>query len=367
MSLELFSMLELRLARLLFRLPTPAQRLLGGAPIRVDGQTLCPEQQLLLRAQRWRPGRSSLGGGSVKAARERMRRDLLALNRDPPSVAQARELILPGAAGSLRARHYAPHAPAGTRPLLVFLHGGGFVLGDLDTHDWPCRFLCHAANLHVLSVEYRLAPEHPFPAALDDALCALRWAQAHAAQLGADAARVAVGGDSAGGNIAAVTAQRALYGGGRGPCLQLLIYPGVDRATPRPSWELFASDSYLTRADMAWFDGHYGVLDPALRRDPRVSPLLAESLVGIGPTLLVTAGFDPLRDEGEAYARALARAGNRVECWRESALLHGFLNMAGFSPTALRALSNIAARLHAMLEEGLACEPQARTAGGAPP
>ncbi len=341
---------EKHVASLLFRVPAWALPLLYDPhKAHVDGQTLAPELQLLLAGQRLRPGNHGLTAGSVQQARTAMRRDILAFGGPEIRVQAVRELSVQGAAGPLRARLYTPETRGEKRPLLVFLHGGGFVLGDLDTHDAPCRMLCRDARVHVLSVEYRLAPEHPFPAAPNDAYSALCWAQEHAEELGADPARVAIGGDSAGGNLSAGVTQRAAREG-RAPCLQLLIYPGTCRVTPRPSLELFGDGYYLTRADMHCFDGHYMGRSEALYRDPRVSPALAENLSELSPALVVTAGFDPLRDEGEAYAHALREAGNRVDMYREPSLLHGFINMVGVSESSRAAVKKLALRLHSMLE-----------------
>src|SRR5690606_26972359 len=191
----------------------------------------------------------------------------------PPPVGAVTDLTYPGAAGPLRARHYRPEPTEPTpAPLLVYAHGGGFVTCDLDTHDVPCRTLCAHAGVHVLSVEYRLAPEHPFPAAGEDMLAALRWARAHAAELGADPERGAVGGDSAGGNLATVVSNLTVRAGERPPDLQLLVYPATDRVGHHASLELFADGFYLTAADIAWYNAQYVGLTGA-ESDSRVSPL----------------------------------------------------------------------------------------------
>jgi len=234
--------------------------------------------------------------------------------------------------------------------LLVFFHGGGFVLGDLDTHDTTCRLLCRHADVHVLAVEYRLAPEHPFPAAQEDVMAAYAWACAHARELGADAARVAVGGDSAGGNLSAVLCQLAVKNGLPAPALQLLLYPAVDRTVERPSVGLFAEGFFLTRTDIEWFHERY--VGPSLdRSDPRISPLLCPELSGLPPALVITAGFDPLRDEGEAYAQALQRAGTPVTLRRFDGLIHGFVNMGGVSRACRDAVVEIASMLRKQLDE----------------
>jgi acetyl esterase len=280
-------------------------------------------------------------------ARARFRREVLIYGGRKTRVGAVRDFEIPGAAGRLRVRHYAPHAPASD--LLVYLHGGGFVIGDLETHDEPCRLLCLHASTHVLSVEYRLAPEHPFPAGLEDALAALRWAQGNAGALGADAARVSVGGDSAGGNLAAVAAQLAVRE--RPPFAQLLVYPATDSVREeRPSKGLFGRGFFLARTDCDAFFDHYTARTGARRDDPRVSPLRAPDLSGLAPALVATAGFDYLRDEGDDYARALRDAGNTVEWRRFTSLAHGFINMTGVCPAARAALVEVARDWRALLE-----------------
>jgi acetyl esterase len=334
---------ELAVARTLLGLPPRLQVLLSGRrQIVIDGQRLDPSMQLLLTlsGEAWR----TRGSLSVDAARKRVRWHALRYAGLAPRVRALRELEIDGPVGPLRARHYVPLESSRPAPLLVFFHGGGFALGDLDTHDGPCRVLCERARVHVLSVEYRLAPEHPYPAAADDALAAFRFAQAHAVELGADPLRIAVVGDSAGGNLAAVVAQRTR--GERPPRLQVLLYPTTDLDPERPSRRLFADGFFLTAEDMDQFDRWYGC---TRRDDQGRSPLMAADLSGLCPALLVTCGFDPLRDEGELYARALEAAGNRVEAWREPGLIHGFLNMTALSETARQALERLIERLTSAL------------------
>jgi acetyl esterase len=184
-------------------------------------------------------------------------------------------------------------------PALVYLHGGGWVVGDLDSHDAPCRMLARSAGVRVVAVGYRLAPEHRFPAAADDALAALRDVHARAGELGIDPERIAIGGDSAGGNIATVAACRAAGDGGPAPAFQLLIYPVTDNSRQdRASYELFGEGFFLTRGHMAWYRAHYfGADEATLAKGPDASPLLADDLAGVAPAHIVTAGFDPLRDE----------------------------------------------------------------------
>jgi acetyl esterase len=263
---------------------------------------------------------------------------------DVVQVGAVEDVTLPGPAGTLPARLYRPEGD-GPWPTTVYFHGGGFVIGDLDTHDQVCRRLCRDAETVVLSVGYRLAPEHPFPAAVDDSLAAARWAAEHLAVLGGDD-RLAVGGDSAGGNLSAVVAQ-AMPDALRA---QLLIYPATDMAGDHPSRTENAEGYFLELAMMEWFFVHYttGVegVDP---QDPRLSPLYAASLAGQPPAVLVTAEFDPLRDEGEAYADRLAEAGVLVERARYDGLIHGFVDMVAAAPAAEAALAETIGRFRKLL------------------
>ena len=212
--------------------------------------------------------------------------------------------------------------------MLVYLHGGGWVVCDLDTHDNLCRFLAREAGMLVLSVDYRLAPEHRFPAAVDDSLAAFRFAVEQAAELGADSRAVAIGGDSAGANLAAVVSQISVSEGGPVPSFTLSIYPVTDLSAKRRSYELFRDGFVLTEAHMDWYRAHY-LGDDSLAEDPRASPLLVDDLSGLPPTYIATAGFDPLRDEGEEYARRLGEAGVPVALKRQPGLIHGFANAVG--------------------------------------
>jgi acetyl esterase len=315
--------------------------------VRVDGQTLEPDVQLSLTLLE-RQGAPPLETLPPAEAREAFRRQVAVSNGPPAPVGAVRDLRVEGAEGSLAARHYAPHEPGGPHPLIVFFHGGGFVVGDLETHDAPCRLLCRHAGAHVLSVDYRLAPEHPFPAAVEDGRAALRWATEHTDELGADPARVAVAGDSAGGNVAAVAAWLASRDGGPAPALQVLLYPATDLGERARSHELFGSGFLLTRELMDWFSAQYASgADP---EDPRLSILRAGDLDRVAPALVVTAGFDPLRDEGEAYAAALREAGVApVVLRRFPGLVHGFCNAIGTSRTSREAVIEVAGATRALL------------------
>lgn len=324
-----------RLERLLLRtlLSQPPARLVrwsGKPAIVVEGQGLDPQIQLAITLRR-RLGKAGLVSQSVPRARAALARDLRINTLDVP-VGRVRDLVIDGPAGPLRARHYAPKGAKGA-PLLVFLHGGGFVVGDLETHDVPCRLLCRHAEMHVLSIDYRLAPEHPFPAAIDDTIAAVRWAAREAGSLGADPARICLCGDSAGANLALVTTmvQRDLP-----IAAQLVIYPPVDAVNAFPSHALFGTDYFLSVADRETFTRLYLDGTGTERGDPRVSPLLGD-LRDLPATLLVVAGFDILRDEGEALATAMRDAGNDIQLHREPSLPHGFVNMTGFCDAAREA------------------------------
>ena len=246
----------------------------------------------------------------------------------PAEIAGTREQTIDGPAGKLGIRLYTPYG-AGPFPLLVFFHGSGFVLCSLDTHDGMCRNLCAGAACIVASVDYRLAPEHKFPAGVDDCLHATRWAAAHAAELGVDPARIAVAGDSAGANMAAVTALRLRDEGGPVLCGQLLLYPVTDYHTPgTPSYEENAEGYGLTRDTMKWFWAHY-LSDASQGAHPHASPLRAPNLSGLPPALVITAEYDPLRDEGERYADKLRTAGVSTALTRYDGVNHGFMFWAG--------------------------------------
>jgi len=330
-----------RLIRALAALPPGVQvRLSGKPPVRIDGDTLAPEMQLSLALFERRRTASLKAVSPAEARRARRRMAAVAAGR-PEIVGAVRDLEI-DADVPLRARLYTPSERGGPLPLLVFFHGGGFVFGDLETHDGVCRLLCRHSGAHILAVDYRLAPEDPFPAAVEDARAALRWAFANASQLDADSHRIGVGGDSAGGNLAAVVSQLAARDGGPEPVLQLLIYPAMDSTGGHRSRELFGEGFFLTSAHIDWFEAHYLGAAGARGNDPRVSPLLAEDLSGLPPALVVTAAFDPLRDEGEAYAEALGAAGTPVTLRRFPGLIHGFASAAGVSRMCRDAVIEIA-------------------------
>jgi len=256
---------------------------------------------------------------------------------------------IPGPAGVIPARHYRPAAGGEPTPLVVFFHGGGFVFGDLDTHDAACRLICRDAGVHVLAVDYRLAPEHKAPAAVDDAYAAYRWAREHAGELGADPRRVAVAGDSAGGCLAAVVTRQARDAGDPLPSLQWLIYPVTDFRGLAHSRILLGDGFLLTKRDMDWFQEAYIGGSGLDVTDPLVSPLLADDLSGLSPALVVTGGFDPLRDEGEQYAAKLREAGVAVDHRRMGSMIHAFLNLNVLGGGVSRANAEMISALRAHL------------------
>ena len=249
-------------------------------------------------------------------------------------------------AGEIPVRIYIPEAK-GPMPLLVYFHGGGWVIGTLDTHDGVCRHLAKQSQAVVVSVDYRLAPEHKFPAAAEDCYAATCWAAQNAASLGADAKRLAIGGDSAGGNLAAVVALMARDRGEPKIAFQLLIYPVTDHAYETASYRDNADGYLLTKDAMVWFWNHYltGAGDSS---NPYASPLRAKSLAGLPPAMVVTAEFDPLRDEGEAYAAKLREAGVPVKLKPYDGLVHGFFSMIGFFDQAKQAVGDAAAEIRGL-------------------
>ena len=284
-------------------------------------------------------------------ARKMFRETRPASTPPAPEIGAVRELAAEGPAGPIPMRLYRPKGVLASTalPVLVFFHGGGWVIGDMETHDVLCRQLTAGAEISVVNVDYRLAPEHKFPAAVDDAWAATKWVVAHAAELGVDARRVAVGGDSAGGNLAAVVALMARDAGAPSIGLQVLIYPVTDVGGETGSYTEFADGFMLTRDSMRWFIAHYAP-DKAAKLDWRVSPLRASSLAGVAPAVVVTAGFDPLRDEGDTYARKLREAGVPVDAMCYGGMIHGFMPMGRLIETGNRAVAHVAASLRQALQ-----------------
>ncbi|WP_372510370.1 alpha/beta hydrolase [Mycolicibacterium pyrenivorans] len=308
--------------------------LLGGRSITLDGNTLDTTLQLMLAGQQALGLDGLVGDDDFVAARAQLERLSAGFKKYIP-VSAVTDLTVDGAVGPIKARHY--RTDEADAPLLVFYHGGGHVIGSIATHDDLCREICRTGRVHVLSVDYRLAPEHKAPAGSDDAYAAYLWACEHAADLGADPQRIAVGGDSAGANLATLVSLRARDDKAPSPALQLLLYPVTDYKGQTRSKTLFAHGFFLTRHDIDWFTERFLGGADVEESDPRVSPLLADDLSGLPPALVVTAGFDPLRDEGRHYAEAMRRAGVPVDYREYGSLVHGFANffpLGGGSATA---------------------------------
>jgi len=306
-----------------------------------------PQIQALLDMGTGVPATNTL---SVAAARTQYEARI-ALMAPGADIATVTERTVRGPGGDLKLRIYRPMGQ-GPFPLLVFFHGSGFVLCSLDTHDGMCRNLCGGAGCVVVSVDYRLAPEHKFPAGLDDCVFARGWVSEHAAEVEGDAGRIVVGGDSAGGNLAAATALRIRDEGGPALLGQLLIYPVTDYYTPgTPSYRENADGYGLTRDTMVWFWDHY-LRDPAEAADPYASPLRARDFSGLPAALVVTAEYDPLRDEGEYYAAKLRAAGTAATASRWDGMNHGFFFWVGRVDKAGDAMAESCAWLREVFSRG---------------
>jgi len=333
--------------RALLGLPTPLMRALMRKPVVMDGQTLAPELQLMLKLQKLND-EPALGVLPVADSREAMATQLAMIGGKQP-IGALRDLVVDGAEGPLAARLYLPSSGFGaqTRPTLLFFHGGGMALGDLASHDATCRHLAERSGVQVLSVEYALAPEKPFPAGVQDCFAAFEWLVKNAASLDADLDRLAVGGDSAGAYMAAMTAI-AVAEAGLPLAFQLLAYPVTDLVNRSRSRELFDGGGFVLEREgmdrlQDWYLASPGDAAAA-------SPLLRTGLpAGIAPALVATAGFDPLRDEGEAYGRMLAEHGVPVEIKRYPSMVHGFLSMVGVGREARAHAAELAEKLRVAL------------------
>jgi acetyl esterase len=324
------------LGRALHRLPGPLKPLLsGGARIVIDGLTLDQDVQLMLAAREL-AGEPELQDLPLEEGRPYYRRTFGSIAPPPAPVHHIEDLALPGPGGDIPARWYSPPPRAEGLPMLVHLHGGGHVVGDLDTCDTASRMVVRHGETAVLSVDYRMGPEDPFPAAFEDAQAAFEFAVSEAARFGVDPARIAVGGDSAGGNLATAVAQAAREGDRPAPAFQWLLYPVLDMTRKSRSFELFGKGLLLTEAVVDWFRAEY--LGGGDAGDVRASPALAGDLSGLAPAYVATGGFDPLRDEGEDYARRLRQAGVPTALQRFDTLPHAFANLTAVAPAAREAM-----------------------------
>lgn len=343
------SSLATRLVRRLLALPDPLlDRLVGAPPVTLDGRVLDRRVQLMLHVG------ERLGLGEIDAdasaaeRRERLARSA-AIGMPLRTNLHVTQRLVPGPAADIPVRVYRRFGLAEGSPAIVYLHGGGWATGDLDTHDGSCRLLADESDCVVVSVDYRLAPEHPFPAAVDDAVAAYRWVHRSAMELSVEPGRVGVMGDSAGGNLAAVVAQVTRDTDVPPPAAQCLVYPATDLRMREPSHKLFANGFLLSHDSMVWYRSRY-LPDESDWDSPLASPIEQTDLSGVAPALVVTAGFDPLRDEGRRYAERLADAGvpTRYRCYDD--MVHGFFGM-GVLPGGMAMAAEICAGMGDLMHD----------------
>jgi acetyl esterase len=316
-----------------------ALRLLDGHRIRRGSRTMDPKAQIVgefvksIRVPGYMPPLPEL--------RQQLRTMVALMDEPAPALPRVEDIRIPGLAGEIPARVYAPRAGDAPLPAVAYFHGGGWVQGDLETHHGLCARLAKHAGVLVVAVDYRLAPEHKFPAAVEDCLAAYRWLRSHGRDLGADPARVAVAGDSAGGNLSAVVSQLAAAGGMPVPACQVLIYPAVDFSLETDSHRELVDGHVIPRDRIAWYTEQY-LRTEADKADLRASPLRAPRLTGQPPTLVVTAGFDPLRDEGRAYGERLREAKVDVVHREYPGQIHAFVSLTKAIPQGLACTLEIA-------------------------
>lgn len=323
-----------------------ALRLLDGHRIRLGGRTMDPKAQIVgefvksIRMPGYFPPLPEL--------RQQLRTMVTLMDEPAPALPRVEDVRIPGPAGAIPARVYAPDTAGAPLPVVAYFHGGGWVQGDLETHHGLCARLAKHAGVLVVAVDYRLAPEHKFPAAVDDCLAAFRWLRSHGRELGADTDRVAVAGDSAGGNLSAVVSQLSAAGETSAPTCQVLIYPAVDFSLDTESHRELADAHVIPRDRIVWYMEQY-LRGEADKADLRASPLRAPSLAGQPPTLVVTGGFDPLRDEGRAYADRLRTAGVDVVYREYPGQIHAFVSLTKAIPQGLACTLEIAEYLRGRL------------------
>ena len=336
-----------RVVRRLLALPEPVLRKIAGPPVVKDGRALNLQVQTIVAVGQ----KLRLTGDEFDvAARRKQLADASAIGMPVRTGIHVVDRRIPGPAGEIPVRIYRKFGSAPRPRTVMYLHGGGWVTGDLDSHDGSCRLLADETGCVVVAVDYRLAPEHPFPAAVDDSLAAYRWIHEHADDLGVEPGKIGVMGDSAGGNLAAVVALVTRDAEVPAPVAQCLVYPATETHFTAPSHDLFGEGFMLTRAGMEWFRSQY-LPDMADWDSPLAAPALAEDLSGLAPAAVFTAGFDPLRDDGRAYADALVKAGVPVQYRCYDDMVHGFFGM-GILPGGMDMATEVCTTMGALMAVG---------------